>query len=129
MSAVPTNALSEQLARLPATTRSTVQAARRLVGRVAPRAEEISYQSQPPRSARSMWKLVRYAVGGENVVGIGAFSDHVNVFFYRGLELDDPRSLLAGSGKQFRSITLRAPADADRPEVKRLVQQAFKLAG
>jgi hypothetical protein len=129
MAAASTNSLAEQLARLPASVRSTVQAARRLVGKVAPRAEEISYQSQPPRSARSMWKLVRYAVGGENVVGIGTFPDHVNVYFYRGLELEDPSGLLAGTGKQFRSITLRAPADADRPAVKRLVQQAFKLAG
>ena len=129
MAATSANSLTERLSRLPTSVRSTIQAARRLVGKVAPGAEEISYQSQPPRSTRSMWKLVRYAVGGENVVGIGAFSDHVNVFFYRGLQLDDPSRLLAGSGKQFRSITLRTPADADRPAVKRLVQQAFKLAG
>jgi hypothetical protein len=128
MPAVAAVSFSAQLTKLPPTVRSTVQAARRLVKSVAPGAEEISYQSQSPRSARAMWKLVRYAIGGENVVGIGAFPDHVNVFFYRGLVLEDPNGLLAGGGKQFRSITLRAPEDAGQPAVKRLVQQAFTLA-
>ncbi len=37
--------------------------------------------------------------------------------------------MLQGSGKDSRFITLRAPADAERPAVKRFVRKAFKLAG
>jgi hypothetical protein len=95
----------------------------------APKAEEISYQSQPPRSSSYMWKIVRYAVDGENVVGIGTFPRHSTLFFYRGRELDDGSGLLEGSGKDSRFITLRAPADAERPAVKQLLRKAFKLAG
>jgi hypothetical protein len=51
------------------------------------------------------------------------------MFFYRGRELDDGSGLLQGSGKDSRLITLRSPADAQRPEVKRLVRKAFKLGG
>ncbi len=92
-------------------------------------AEEIAYRSQAPRSKSAMWKLVRYAVDGANVVGVGTFTDHSTLFFYRGRELDDGSGLLQGSGKDSRFITLRAPADAERPAVKRLVRQAFKLGG
>ncbi len=75
-----------------------------------------------------MWKIVRYVVGGANVVGVGTFPSHATLFFYRGRELDDGSGLLQGSGKDSRFITLRAPADAERPAVKRLVREAFKLA-
>src|SRR5216683_136391 len=56
--------VSEHLRMIPPTVRPMVQAARRTVRAVAPEAKEISYRSQPPRSSRFMWKIVRYAVDG-----------------------------------------------------------------
>lgn len=75
-----------------------------------------------------MWKLFRYSVDGENVVGIGTFPDHANLYFYRGVDLDDGSGLLQGGGKEMRSITLRSPAEAERPTVKAMVRKAFRLA-
>jgi hypothetical protein len=121
--------LAEQLKRIPPRTRPTVKAAIRTVKSVAPKADEITYLSQAPRSSRMMWKLVRYAVDGANVVGIGTFPDHSTLFFYRGRELDDGSGLLQGSGKDSRFISLRSPADVERPAVKGLVRKAFKLGG
>ncbi len=121
--------VSEHIKKIPPTVRPIVQAARRTIKAVAPKADEISYQSQPPRSSSYMWKLVRYAVEGENVVGIGTFPRHSTLFFYRGRELDDGSGLLEGSGKDSRFITLRTPADAERTAVKRMVRKAFKLGG
>ncbi len=121
--------VSEHIKKIPPAVRPIVQAARRTVKGVAPSADEISYQSQPPRSSTYMWKIVRYAVDGANVVGIGTFPRHSTMFFYRGRELDDGSGLLEGSGKDSRFITLRAPADAERPAVKRLLEKAFKLSG
>jgi hypothetical protein len=122
-------ALSEHLRKIPPTVRPTVEAAIRTVKEVAPNADEITYRSEAPRSSRAMWKLVRYAVAGANVVGVGTFPSHSTLFFYRGRELDDGSGLLQGGGKDSRFITLRAPADAERPVVKRLVRKAFNLAG
>jgi len=119
--------VSDHIKKVPPAVRPIVQAARRTVKAVAPSADEISYRSQPPRSSTYMWKIVRYAVDGANVVGIGTFPKHSTLFFYRGRELDDGSGLLEGSGKDSRFITLRAPADAERPAVKRLVRKAFKL--
>ena len=129
MAAVKEIAVSDHIKKVPPTVRPIVQAARRAVKAVAPKADEISYQSQPPRSSTYMWKIVRYAVDGQNVVGIGTFPRHSTLFFYRGRELDDGSGLLEGSGKDSRFVTLEAPADAEQPAVKRLLREAFKLGG
>jgi hypothetical protein len=121
--------LSEHLKRVPPKVRPTVRAAIKTVKEAAPKADEITYRSEPPRSSSAMWKLVRYAVDGKNVVGIGTFTNHSTLFFYRGRELDDGSGLLQGTGKDARFVTLKAPADAERPPVKRLVKQAFRLGG
>jgi len=80
-----------------------------------------------PRSKSMMWKRVRFAQDGKPVVGIGTFTAHSAMFFYRGRELDDGSGLLQGSGKDTRFVTLRSPADAEKPAVKKLVRAAFKL--
>jgi hypothetical protein len=120
--------LPDQLKKIPSNVRPIVKAALKTVKAAAPEAEEIAYRSQAPRSKSAMWKLARYAVNGANVVGVGTFSDHSTIFFYRGRELDDPGGLLHGSGKDSRFITLTSPSDAERPAVKRLVKQAVKIA-
>jgi hypothetical protein len=107
----------------------TVEAARRMVKAIAPGAEEIAYHMERPRSKSMMWKIVRFASGGGDVVGIGTFTNHSTIYFYRGPELDDGSGLLQGEGKQMRFITLRSPADAERADVKGMVRKAFKLGG
>lgn len=121
--------LPEQLKKLPPSVRSIVQAARHTVKTAAPNATETTAQSEPPRSKTYMWKLVRYKVDGHDVVGIGAFTGHASLVFYRGRELDDNSGLLQGRGKDARFITLRTAADAQRPVVARMVRKAFKLGG
>ncbi len=107
----------------------SIWAARRTVKAAAPNAREITSQSEPPRSKAYMWKLVRYKVDGRDVIGIGAFTGHASLIFYRGRELDDNSGLLQGGGKDARFITLSTPADAERPKVARMVRKAFKLGG
>jgi hypothetical protein len=119
--------VSEQVKRIPSAVRPTVQAARRTVKTLAPKAKEIAYQSEPPRSKRAMWKIVRYVVDDEPVVAIGTFPTYATLFFYRGREIDDAGRLLEGSGKDTRFTRLRTPADAAHPDVRRLVRQAFAL--
>src|SRR2546429_8377439 len=94
--------VSEHLKRIPPAVRPIVQAARRAVRTAAPHAKEVAYQSKPPRSKSAMWKLVRFSVGDDYVVGIGTFSTYAAIFFTRGRELDDGSGLLEGSGKDAR---------------------------
>lgn len=122
--------LSEQIRKIPQATRPIVEAAIKTIRDAAPKAEQISYRMEQPRAgSRMMWKIVRYAVNGENVVGVGTFSKHASMFFFRGRELDDGSGLLQGSGKDSRFITLRAAADAEQSVVKRLIRKAFQVGG
>jgi hypothetical protein len=120
--------LSEQIRKIPVATRPIVEAAIKTVNEIAPQAEEITYgMERPPEGSRMMWKIVRYAVDGENVVGVGTFSRHASMFFYRGRELDDASGLLQGTGKNSQFVSLRSPADAEQPAVMKFVRQAFNL--
>lgn len=119
--------VSAQVRKVPAAVRPTVQAAIKAVRAAAPEATEIAYQMEAPRSERMMWKIVRFASGGANVVGIGTFPRHSTIFFYRGRELDDGSGLLQGGGKDTRFVTLRSPADLDKPAVKELIKKAFRM--
>jgi hypothetical protein len=101
------------------------------VREIAPGAKEIAYRGGPPASSRSLWKLVRYAAEEDEkgyAVGIGTYPDHVLLFFPRGRELDDGSGLLQGGGKSFRFISIRAPAELNRPAVRRVIRRAFALA-
>jgi hypothetical protein len=127
--AAPPPSVAEHLKNVPAAVRPTIQAVRRSVKEIAPSAKEISYRSQPPRSKSAMWKIIRYAVDGADVAGIGTFANYASLYFYRGRELDDGRGLLEGGGKDMRFVRLRTPADAEAPATKQLLRKAFRLGG
>ena len=120
--------LAEHLESTNSTVRPIAEAALDVVRSAAPDAEEVPYQGGPPRSRSAMWKLAHYRIGGEYVVGVGVFSSHASLFFYRGRELSDPGHLLEGGGKETRFVRLNAPADARSQHVVRLVNQAFKMS-
>jgi hypothetical protein len=56
---------------------------------------------------------------------VGVFRAHVNVGFFRGAELDDPRGLLEGSGKRMRHVTIRPRVDFDADALAALVSAAY----
>jgi len=119
--------VAEQVKKVPSAVRPTLQAAIRMVREIAPGAQEIVYSMEAPKSSRMVWKHVRFAAEGKNVVGIGTLPDHVNIWFYRGRELDDGSGTLQGSGKETRFVNLRTPADAERAVLKSITRNAFKL--
>src|SRR5438046_10717996 len=102
------------LKHVPASVRPTVQAARRTVKAVAPKATEIAYQSRPPRSRSARWKIIRYVADDAPVVAIGTFSTYASRFFFRGRALGGGRGLLEAGGKVNRAIRLLTPRDAAR---------------
>ena len=119
--------VSAQLRKVPAAVRPTVKAAIEAIRSVAPDAKEIAYQMEAPRSERMMWKIARYELDGENVVGVGTFPRHSTIFFYRGRELDDGNGLLHGTGKDSRFVTVRSPGDVSTAPLKKLLRKAFEL--
>jgi hypothetical protein len=56
-----------------------------------------------------------------------AHKAHVNVQLADGVDLDDPDALVEGTGKRIRHVKVRDPDDADRPALRRLMEQQIRL--
>lgn len=56
---------------------------------------------------------------------INVFKSHVNVGFFMGAFLDDPQSLLEGSGKRMRHTKLRPERDIDSEALRELIRSAY----
>ena len=56
---------------------------------------------------------------------VNAFTAHVNVGFFRGAELADPKQLLEGTGKYMRHVKLRPESDVDATALIELVDLAY----
>jgi hypothetical protein len=57
---------------------------------------------------------------------VDVFAAHVNIGFFRGAELADPKKLLQGSGKSMRHVKLKLGEDVNEAALKRLVESAYK---
>ena len=56
---------------------------------------------------------------------VNAFRSHVNVGFFRGVELADPEHLLEGTGRFMRHVKLRPERDVDANALKVLITTAY----
>ena len=56
---------------------------------------------------------------------VNAFTHHVNVGFFLGPELEDPKHLLEGTGKFMRHVKLRPGQTVDSMALQRLVAAAY----
>ena len=118
------------MAQLTAATQPIIDAVLETVRDLAPKsAAEVPYNSKPPRSPSAMWKLVRFSDGAGYVLGIGTFTRHSTIFFYRGRELDEGKGVLQGTGRDTRFVTLKTPEDARSTALRSLVRKAFRLGG
>jgi hypothetical protein len=58
---------------------------------------------------------------------IKAFKNSVNFGFWRGVELNDPKGLLQGSGDKMRHVKLTSTDDIDAAAFSDFVNQAMQL--
>ena len=65
-------------------------------------------------------------VGDAAFAYVNAFKAHVNVGFFRGAQIADPRGLLEGTGKFMRHVKLRPESDVDAPALRKLIETAYR---
>jgi len=74
-------------------------------------------------------RAATYGVGpkkmSEGYAYILAYKNWVNLGFYKGAELPDPAGLLEGTGKKLRHVKVRSLEDAERPEIRVLLEEAL----
>jgi hypothetical protein len=114
--------LKQFLKALSPATRKLVSALRNVVRRTAPDAEE-----------SLLWGSLSYhrpQVGGRvkgAVCLIVVKEDNVRLDFIHGIRLVDPSGVLRGDGVSKRFVPIETAADAERPEVIALIEQAAAL--
>jgi hypothetical protein len=64
-------------------------------------------------------------VGDAAFAYVNAFKAHVNVGFFRGTEIADPKRLLEGTGKFMRHVKLRPEGDVDTGALMKLIETAY----
>lgn len=64
-------------------------------------------------------------LGDAAFVYVNAFKAHVNVGFFRGAEIADPKGLLEGTGKFMRHVKLRPGRDVDTAALMKLIESAY----
>jgi hypothetical protein len=56
---------------------------------------------------------------------VNVFTNHVNVGFFRGAEINDPAGLLEGTGKFMRHVKLRPGCEVDGAALRNLIETAY----
>jgi hypothetical protein len=64
-------------------------------------------------------------VGDAAFAYVNAFKAHVNVGFFRGAEIADPKGLLEGTGKVMRHVKLSPQHDVDAGALTKLIKAAY----
>ena len=80
----------------------------------------------PDLSEQIKWGQPCY-IGKENVCYIAAMTSWVNLGFFRGAELKDPKGLLEGSGKGMRHIKVHKVENIDSDAITALIKQSATL--
>ena len=106
--------LNEFLEKIPAGQHALVRALDALISKAA-----------PALATSLKWGNLTYH-GKKNVCAIISHKHHVNLQIWGGANLDDPRRLLAGTGKNMRHIKFAHAADSDLEYIADLVKQAAR---
>ena len=64
-------------------------------------------------------------VGDAAFAYVNAFKAHVNVGFFRGAEIADPKGLLEGTGKFMRHVKLRPGCNVSATALSKLIEAAY----
>lgn len=64
-------------------------------------------------------------VGDAAFAYVNVFKAHVNVGFFRGAEIADPKGLLEGTGKFMRHVKLRPERNVDATALMKLIETAY----
>ena len=113
----PESVLRPLLAGHPDGVRDTLLATCAVVRKAAPGVTELIFLSYV------VGDVFTFTGGsGTGFIHVVAYANHVNLGFFLGAELDDPKALLEGSGKKIRHIRIEASADLRRKPVRDGIQ-------
>lgn len=93
---------------------------------IVTKVREIILSAAPEADESIKWAQPVYETNGPFAY-IKAFKNSVNFGFWRGVDIQDSRGLLGGSGEKMRHVKLVDLEDINEPAFKDYVLQAVKL--
>lgn len=112
------------IARFSPSDQTRIRAARRVLRRGLPGACEMVYDNYN-------FFVIGYGATdrpSEAVISLAAQANRLSLCFLHGATLPDPDGVLRGEGRQVRNVALESAADLERPEIQRLLNDAFARA-
>ena len=90
------------------------------------RLREIVKEGAPHSAVGIKWAQPVWEWNGP-MIWMKAYPKHVDIGFWRGTEMDDPKKVLTGDGERMRHIKITSVKDIPADALRELVKQAVKL--
>jgi len=90
------------------------------------RLREVVKEGAPHSAVGIKWAQPVWEWNGP-MIWMKAYPKHVDIGFWRGTEMDDPKKVLTGDGERMRHIKITSVKDIPADELRELVKQAVKL--
>jgi hypothetical protein len=84
--------------------------------------DSVIMQAAPMLTSSLKWSNLTYGTS-RNICAIVTHKNHVNLQFFEGAHLNDPGSVLTGTGKDMRHIKLVGVSDVDTEYIALLLRQ------
>jgi hypothetical protein len=95
-------------------------------GEVISTLHRLILEAAPDATSSIKWGQPVYELSGP-FAHVKAYKNHVNLGFWRGAELVDPKGFFKGTGSRMRYVELRSLADIDAPVLQSMVRTAVAL--
>ena len=107
--------VDEYAASFPGWQAEAINSIQQIIREAAPKASESIKWAQPvwEENGPMMW--------------LKAYKTYVNLGFWRGVELTDPKGLLEGTGDLMRHVKINSLEDLNKPAITKFAKQAAKL--
>lgn len=90
------------------------------------RLREVVKEGAPHSAVGIKWAQPVWEWNGP-MIWMKAYPKHVDIGFWRGTEMDDPKKVLTGDGERMRHIKVTSVDDIPTDALRELVKQAVKL--
>lgn len=120
----PESILESFFARFAAADQKLIHSIRSALRKRLPTANELAYDY-------TSHVVISYSPSERGIEGVVAFDARpgdMRLYFHKGPQMDDPKKLLQGSGKQTRFVTLASASDLKQADIAAFFAAAIELA-
>ena len=96
------------------------------IRQIAQAVRDLILDAHPELKESIKWSNPVYS-GQDDVFYISATEKYVNLGFFKGARLTDPRGHIEGTGKSMRHLKVRAPEDIDPGQLTAWIDEAVAL--